>query len=366
MLRRARAPACSSTRAARLSSTLLSMQRRTFLALSILIATSYATLGGCGGDASDGEKGATKRFAYVTNGVDPFWNVCAAGARAAEKELGVDVEVVFPDGIADQKQKIEDLLVRGLDGLAVSPIDAANMTAFLDEVAGRTVLVTHDSDAPDSQRRCFIGVDNYAAGLAAGRMLREALPNGGEVALFVGRMEQANSRLRRQGVIDALLGREPDATRADPLDGSVSGGGFTIVATRTDNFDKAQAKANAEDVLIAHPNLAGMVGLFAYNAPACLEALRGAGKLGAVKIASFDEQIATLDGITSGHVVGTVSQSPFQYGYRSVVLLEQLARGDASGIPAGGWFVIEPTVVTTANVAEFRTKLEADMAAGAR
>jgi ribose transport system substrate-binding protein len=342
------------------------MQRRSLLALSLLFATSYAVLGGCGGDGTGDGSGSSKRFAYVTNGVDPFWNVCAAGARAAEKELGVQVEIVFPDGIADQKQKIEDLLVRGVDGIAVSPIDAANMTEFLDGVAARTVLVTHDSDAPDSKRRCFVGVDNYDAGLAAGRLLREALPNGGEVALFVGRMEQANSRLRRQGVIDALLGREPDATRADPLDQAVSGGGFTIVATRTDNFDKAQAKSNAEDVLVAHPNLAGMVGLFAYNAPACIEALRGAGKLGAVKVASFDEQTATLDGIASGHVVGTVSQSPFQYGYQSVKLMEQLARGDASGVPASGVIEVEPTVVTSANVAEFRTKLEADIAAGAR
>jgi ribose transport system substrate-binding protein len=326
------------------------------------LASLSALLVGCGGESDAG----AKSFAYVTNGVDPFWNVCAAGARAAEKELGVRVEVVFPDGIADQKQKVEDLLVRGIDGVAISPIDATNMTAFLDEVAARTVLVTHDSDAPQSQRRCFVGVDNYDAGLAAGRLLREALPGGGEVALFVGRMEQANARLRRQGVIDALLGREPDPTRADPLDAPVAGGGYTVVATRTDNFDKAQAKANAEDVLVAHPNLAGMVGLFAYNAPACLEALRGAGKLGAVRVVAFDEQIATLDGIADGHVVGTVSQDPFQYGYRSIVLLEALARGDASGVPAGGIVEVEPAVVTAANVAAFRTKLEADLAAGAR
>ncbi|MGD2019171.1 MAG: substrate-binding domain-containing protein, partial [Planctomycetota bacterium] len=222
------------------------------------------------------------RIAYVSNGVDPFWDVAAAGARAAETEFGVDVEVVFPSPstVEVQQQKVQDLLVRGIDGLAISPVDAENMTPFLDEIAGRVQLITHDSDAPKSKRRCFIGVDNYEAGRACGELLVEALPDGGEVAIFVGRLEQDNARLRRQGVIDALLGRSSDPTRSDAVDAELSGNGFTIVATRTDDFDSARAKSNVEDTLVKHPDLAGVAGLFAYNAPACVEALRGAGRLG--------------------------------------------------------------------------------------
>jgi ribose transport system substrate-binding protein len=106
-----------------------------------------------------------------------------------------------------QRQKVQDLLVRGLDGLAISPIDGTNMTPFLDEISARVKLVTHDSDAPTSKRLCFIGVDNLAAGRACGELLRKALPKGGKVALFVGRLEQDNARKRRQGVIEALVGR---------------------------------------------------------------------------------------------------------------------------------------------------------------
>ena len=36
------------------------------------------------------------KLAYVTNGVDPFWNTAAAGVRAAEKEFGVECEVLMP------------------------------------------------------------------------------------------------------------------------------------------------------------------------------------------------------------------------------------------------------------------------------
>lgn len=329
---------------------------RRWLAAGLLL---LAPLTACGADPG---AGGTERFAFVTNGVDPFWTVAAAGARAAAEEFGVEVVLEFPEGGAvKQKEKLEDLLVRGVDGIAVSPADGINMTSFLDEVAAETILITHDSDAPASKRRCFIGVDNYECGRACGELLRAALPDGGKVALFIGRMEQTNSQLRRQGVIDALLGREPDPTRRDPVGATPSGGGFTIVATRTDDFDKSLAKANAEDILVAHPDLAGMVGLWAYNAPACLEALRGMDRLGKVKLASFDEQQATLEGIADGSVVGTISQDPYQYGYHSVRILHGLAQGDTGVLPEGGTLTVEPAVVTAENVEAFRAKLAKDL-----
>ena len=329
----------------------------------MLLCTALVVgLTACSGEGSDGP-----RFAFVSNGVDPFWNVAGAGARAAAAELGVQVDLVYPEGgVVDQKQKLEDLLVRGVQGIAISPIDGENMVPLLDKIAESVPLITQDSDAPKSKRRCFVGVDNYACGMACGQLLKDALPDGGKVALFIGRLEQENSQLRRQGVIDVLLGREPDSTRRDPVDATPSGGGFTIIATRTDDFDKAQAKANAEDVLVAHPDLKGMVGLFAYNVPACLEALRGADRLGDVKVSSFDEQDGTLDGIEAGTVVGTISQNPFQYGYHSVRILNGLAKGDESVLPEGGVHQVEPKIVTKANLAEFRAKLAKDVAAGAQ
>lgn len=333
--------------------------RRPLLPFALASLTALA-LSACGG----GDEGT--RIAFMSNGVDPFWDVAAAGARAAEAEMGVEVEIVFPAPatVEVQRQKVQDLMVRGIDGLAISPVDAENMTPFLDEIAGRIHLITQDSDAPKSKRRCFIGVDNYEAGRACGQLLIDALPEGGQVAIFVGRLEQDNARLRRQGVIDVLLGRDSDSTRSDAVDAELSGNGFTIVATRTDDFDATRAKNNVEDVLIKYPELSGAVGLFAYNAPACLEALKGARGLGRVKVASFDEQTATLDGIAAGHILGTVSQNPFQYGYESVRILKGLCDGDESVLPAGGVLGTPPTVVTESNLAEFRAKLAEAMAAG--
>ena len=59
---------------------------------------------------------------------------------------------------------------------------------------------------------------------------RSVLPEGGEVMLFIGRLEQDNSKYRRQGVIDVLLGRDRDIEyykgggQFDPVDEVISGG----------------------------------------------------------------------------------------------------------------------------------------------
>ena len=74
-------------------------------------------------------------------------------------------------------------------------------------------------------------------------MVREALPDGGKVAIFIGRLEQDNARRRRQGTIDAMLGRSHDPSRFDPPGQEINEGGFQIVGTYTDQLDFALFKA---------------------------------------------------------------------------------------------------------------------------
>ena len=308
------------------------------------------------------------RIAYVTNGVDPFWNTAAAGVKAAAKEFKVDAEVHMPaKGTVDQKRIVESLLTSGVNGIAISPVDAKNQVDLINEAARVTKVITHDSDAPDSKRICFVGMNNYTAGRAAGKLVKEAIPNGGKVMLFVGRLEQLNAQQRRQGIIDELLDKsEQSLTNMtyDPPGKELSGAKYIVLDTRTDNFDYSRAKANAEDAITAFPDLACMVGLFAYNPPNCLEALKSAKKNGQIKLVAFDEADATLQGISNGDVHGTVSQQPYLYGYHSVRILAGLARGDNSVLPPGGFFEVPIVQVRKDNVEKFRTELKKLQAGG--
>lgn len=340
--------------------------------LATTLALTFLGISGCnkptgpdpGAPAAGGaaKPKAKLKIAYVTNGIDPFWNNASAGVRAAEKEFDVQCEVLMPPkGIVDQKRMIETLLVNGVDGIAISPIDAQNQVGLINEAGKRTRIITHDSDAPNSDRLCFVGMDNYKAGRAAGKLVKEALPGGGKIMIFVGRLEQLNAQQRRQGVVDELLDRPVQSLSGmayDPPGKPLTGTKYAILDTRTDNFDYSRAKSNAEDAMTANPDLGCMVGLFAYNTPACKEAVKESGKLGKIKLVGFDEQEPTLQGIADGQIYGTISQQPYLYGYHSVRILAALARGDQSVLPKDKFFEVGIVEVRKDNVEKFWTELK--------
>jgi ribose transport system substrate-binding protein len=334
--------------------------RNFFLSITAL---AVALLGGCdkqgANSASDPKKSGRTKVAYVTNGVASFWTIAAAGVKAGGEKFGVDAETLMPvEGISDQKRMIEDLLTRGVDGIALSPIDPANQTELINKAAKRAKVITHDSDAPESERLLYIGMDNYKAGRMCGDLVREALPKGGSVMLFIGRLEQDNSKRRRQGVIDAILGRPENSANFDPPGEVLEGNGYKILGTLTDQFDRAKAKANAEDTLAKHPDIGCMVGLFGYNPPLLLEALSQANKLGQVKVVAFDEDDATLAGVQKGTVHGTVVQNPYMYGFKSVEVLAELAKENAAIIPASKFMDIPARQIRKDSVDAFWADLK--------
>jgi ribose transport system substrate-binding protein len=198
-------------------------------------------------------------------------------------------------------------------------------------------------------------MDNYQAGLVCGKTFRDAMPDGGKIMIFVGRVDQDNAKRRRQGFIDGFLGRTPDPARDDPSAGEISSDDkkFLILGTMLDQFDMIKAKQNVEDAVTRYPDITGMVGLFEYNPQMIIEALGPLHKLGKVKIMGFDENFTTLQGILDGNVVATVVQNPYQYGYQSIHVLNELHKGNKSVIPPSGFIDIPLRVITKSNVDGF-------------
>lgn len=308
---------------------------------------------GCGKSAEPGNvapkkakpaasKAATK-VAFVTNNASDFWKIAQAGTDKAAKEFGTEVVFRIPStGTAQEQQVIvQDLITVGVSGIAISPKDPANQTAMLNKAAAAVNLVTQDSDAPESNRACYIGTDNYQAGVAAGEFLKKVLPNGGKIMLFVGTLDAQNAVDRKKGIEDTL-----------------KGSGIVIVDTRTDETDRVKAKRNAQDALVTHRDLACLVGLWSYNGPSILSGVRDSGKLGQIKIVCFDEEEEALQGVKDGYIAGTIVQQPFQFGYQSVKVLSALAKGDKSIIPPNKQIIIPVKVITKENVDGFWSELK--------
>jgi ribose transport system substrate-binding protein len=316
--------------------------------LAAVFLLTLSLLPGCGRDARP-------RVGFVTNNAEEFWKIAEAGARKADQEFGVNCLYRRPQaGTADQQKTIiDDLLTQKVQAIAISVNNPKDQHDYLNSIADKVPLITQDNDAPDTKRVCYIGTDNYVAGKAAGDLVKEAMPEGGTVAIFVGVPDALNAQERTRGVLDALAG-EKDAPGPEYGKYKLHGGKPFYDYVKTD-----KAKQNAADVLTALQNEKNvcLVGLWAYNPPAILSAVRQAGKLGQVKIVAFDEMFDTLRGVEAGEIHATVVQQPFEFGYQSVKMMAHLIKGDRSLVPANHILYIPHRIITRANAAEFTSEL---------
>lgn len=154
------------------------------------------------------ETGDQIQVAFLTNNPSDFWRIAMAGVRKAEAEFHVACDFQMPPtGTADEQQRmVETFIARKVSGMAISPNDAENQIDLINQACQVMNVICHDSDAPKSNRLMYVGTNNYTAGREAGKIIKQVLPGGGKIMLFVGRMDAQNAIERRQGIIDELQG----------------------------------------------------------------------------------------------------------------------------------------------------------------
>jgi ribose transport system substrate-binding protein len=350
------------------------MHTRIILALLGVVGLAFF-LSGCrdGASKSDNDKSRKPKVAFVSNNAYQFWTFAQKGAEKSAEEFDVELEFKKPQkGTAKvQREIIEDLINRGFKGVAVSPNDPENSIAFYKNTVNKKMsLVMTDNDLPDpAARKCYIGTHNYRAGRQAGDLVKKAIPKGGKVAIFVGQIDSPNAVERRQGVLDVLAAKDrkdmdrdnltaPDATDLD------LGNGYTLIGTRIDGSDATDCRKKAEDLLNKHPDVNCLVGLWEYNPPALLHAVRNSKNAKKPLIVAFDENELTLEGIKSGEVVGTIVQNPYEFGYQSIKVLASLTRGKDDvlaswpGIEKDNSIFVPTRVIDRDNVAAFEAEVK--------
>ncbi len=300
-------------------------------ALWLAILGLGLTIVGCGPQEEGGEAGSeptTKRFIFLTNGDDPFWDACNAGLQEGAKQADLaskGLTVVMEKNNGTAQGQIEKLRQfgsqRDIAGVAISVIQADN-TAIADEMrnlAAKGVhVITVDGDVNRytlrDARPYYIGTDNIVAGRVLGRaagvlLAERGLEKGGYVQ-FAGFTDNDNARARMNGFQEAV------------------GENFAEVDRMSDAMDLSKARDNVRASLVNHPDLVALVGIWAYNAPAIAEVVdeRGAGEQ--TTVITFDAQAAAIEHMAAGHIDAMVVQNPFDMGVKSVQLLLAMHESD--------------------------------------
>jgi ribose transport system substrate-binding protein len=279
-------------------------------------------------------------FALVPKAMNnPFFDLARDGCKKAEAEIA-NIECLYigpgEHTEAEQVQIVQDLISQGVDGIAVSPSNAAAMATALKAAkdAGIATL-TWDADLlpEDAQyRSAFIGTKNYDIGVNLAKIAQAKKPDGGNICLQTGGASAANHNERLQGIRDTLGGRSGTTPPGDPLKGE---NGWTEVdgCPLITNDDSATAVQQLQDILGKYADLDVYITTGAFTQWSD-NAFRQAidphkariadGSLVFVAADTLDMQMAQLkEGLSNGQV----GQRPFQMGYLAMQRLLDLKNG---------------------------------------
>jgi ribose transport system substrate-binding protein len=338
----------------------MNSKQRMFLAAA-LVAVAAAIWYRSSVMSAEGEPPRTPvHLVFVTGGSGPYWQLAASGARDAGEDLDADVRIETPSGaesVAEQTAILEKIDAAATGGVAVSPLDAAGQTELIDKLAKESLVVTFDSDAPDSKRIAYVGTSNFAAGRVCARLVAEALPDGGQIAVLMANQTKDNLLDRQGGFAEILRQLSAGANKDGPADTPAK---WAIVGYFVDDGDDDKCAANIRDLLADHPDVDCIVGMNARHGPVLMEVLEAEDQLGKLKLVTFDEDPKTLAGVEAGHIYATVAQDPYKFGYEAVRMLTELCRGSETEQPIGAaTYSVSVEPVKQDNLEAYREKLRA-------
>src|SRR5262245_39978478 len=277
---------------------------------------------------------------------NPVFQAARVGAEDAAKELGtkhgvaikIDWRTPNEEDAQKQAEAIEQLVLAGADGIAVSCSDAGKLTDAINGAVRRGVPVAaFDSDAPASRRFVIFGVDDVKCGEQVMDELAKIMGGKGTIAILAGNQTAPNLQKRVQGVKSAVK-KYP---------------GIKIRETYYHKETPQDAAAKVEQVMQANPDINrwAMVGGWSLCPENALTWPPGA--ITCVSVDALPPQLAYL---RSGHVQVLLAQQVYEWGYRSVEHL--INKIHLKKEPANVRDVSPLVRVTKANVDEFARNWE--------
>ncbi len=280
-----------------------------------------------------------------------FASIVYNGARAAEYDLGVNVEYVWSDWLPDRMiAQFRDAVARRPDGIAVmGHPGVAALGPLVDDARARGIIVTsQNTQLPEIEEKYkadgfgYVGQDLYASGrmLAEGAAQRAAVGRG-DRAMVWGLLGQETRGLRTRGAIEALedMGLTvdyieiSDAVNSDPAQG-------TPVVT-----SYIASNPDVKLIITDHGALTATVGTY----------LRSARRdPGDIYVGGFDLSAATVDAINSGYLGVVLDQQPWLQGYLPILQIALTAKYGFSGlhIDTGAALIDETNIDFVAPLAE--------------
>jgi ribose transport system substrate-binding protein len=237
----------------------------------------------------------------------PFWVMVETGARAAGRDLNVEVLWNGPASEIDysrQVQIVDAMIARRVDGIVLAAAERNALVQPVDRAAAAGIPVAiFDSGLDSENYMTFVATNNYEAGRMGGRKLAELLGGKGKVAMVLHATGSFSTMERERGFEDVAAKEFP---------------GIRIVARQYGMSDRARARAVTENILAAHPDLDGIFCSTEPSSTGASLALKARELAGKVKFVGFDWVDLMITDLRQGVLDATVVQDPYRIGYEAV------------------------------------------------
>ncbi|NLL70843.1 MAG: sugar ABC transporter substrate-binding protein [Epulopiscium sp.] len=269
---------------------------------------------------------------------DSVWFSIKKGVEKASKEFNVAVEFNGSNSLSkDEMLKYFEIgIASKVDGIITYVWDEEKASSLIERAVNQGIpVITMGSDAKDSKRAAFVGVNTYHTGIQLGRMLIAATGGQGEVAVFDDAEQQEKvlvQNLMMLGIRDAIQ-QYPD---------------IHISTIEYNNSDFLGIEDAIGHVLSGNSQYSTIVCTSEKETTVVAERLVDLNKVG-YHIIGYGDSSELLRYIEKGVVFGTVTTNFEQMGYdtiRAMVDIKEKGRTSA-------YFTVDTSLITKNNVSEY-------------
>ncbi len=282
--------------------------RMTALAAALLLPVSLASL------PSATAQQKTTIGVSLAQDDNPFYIAMLRGIRARAQELGWDVATVSAnEDKLKQINGVQDLVARGVKGVLISPIDAVGVNAAYDAAAAAKVpIVSVARGSASPNQTIHVAMDEKQIGRDIAEWTAKKLNGKGKVALLMGPSGAPTFRNLGDGYAE-VMAKHP---------------GIQIVVKHDGPLTRERGVKQAEDALVAHPDLAAIYTANDDVALGAMQAVNAASRKGKTLVTGMNGVPPALRAVKEDNLAMTVELNPVEWGRLGVDVLAGFLKGD--------------------------------------
>jgi ribose transport system substrate-binding protein len=245
---------------------------------------------------------------------NPFYIAMLRGIHARAQELGWDVATVSAnEDKLKQINGVQDLVARGVKGILISPIDAVGVNAAYDAAAAAKipiVSVARGSSSPN--QTIHVAMDEKRIGRDIAEWTAKKLGGKGKVALLMGPSGAPTFKNLGDGYSE-VMAKYPEIHIVFRSDGPLT---------------RERGVKQAEDALVAHPDLAAIYTANDDVALGAMQAVNAANRKGKTLVTGMNGVPPALRAVKEENLAMTVELNPVEWGRLGVDVLATFLKGE--------------------------------------